>query len=364
MDTKVNNRIYTPVAKIIPGVSLLELLESFNMTQKELAERIGRPVKLINEIVKGKASITPETAIQLEQVFDKSASFWLNLESDYQRQVVQNEIDDKLEDEFECLTKYPFSQMVSFGWVSNVTGQVEKVKELLKFFGVGSLKNVVESKQVEPVLYKVSTKKKVDSYGLAAWLRKGILDAQKIETKPFSAELLEKNIQKLRSLNLKEPGVFLEQVKMILSDCGVAFAVNKTPINVPVNGAARWIGLDKALVHLTIYGADADKFWFSLFHEIGHVLMHGKKSINIDLNNQNATDKNEAEANDFAKDILIPRADYLNFINSTEVITANSINSFANKIGVLPGIVVGRLQFEGVIGFNQFNKLRRKYKWN
>ena len=358
-------KIYTPIVPIPPGETLAELLEVLNMSQKELAERMGRPLKLINEIIKGKASITPETAIQLERVFasySKDASFWTNLEAGYQEALARCEAEVNLEEEQEKAKNYPYSEMVKNGWVPPAKG-LEMVKNLLEYFGVSSLDNIVENKLLEPVLFRVSEKKKIDNFALATWLRKGAIDALKIESAPFNETKLKEKIEDLRKLILEEdPNIVVEKIRNHLAEAGVSFVVTKNLTNVPVNGASRWIGPDKAIIQLSIYGSYADKFWFSLFHEIGHLLLHGKKSLNIDTKGQSQTDVKEAEANEFASNILIPKDNYFKFIKTTAV-TLQTISDFAKELKIRPGIVVGRLQIDGRIGFHQFNSLRNKYTW-
>ena len=80
--TTRNDRVYSDMP-IPPGDVLREELDARRMTQKELASRLGRPIQAINEIIKGKKAITPETAIGLEKALGIDARFWTNLEADY-----------------------------------------------------------------------------------------------------------------------------------------------------------------------------------------------------------------------------------------------------------------------------------------
>ena len=74
-----SNRISTH-----PGIILLkEFLEPMGLTQKGLAEHVGVPVQRVNEIVRGKRGITPETAWLLSEAFSTSPEFWLNLQSNH-----------------------------------------------------------------------------------------------------------------------------------------------------------------------------------------------------------------------------------------------------------------------------------------
>ena len=75
---------------IPPGEVLAEELNARGMTQKELATRLGRPAQAINEIIKAKKAITPETAIGLEQVLGIDAQFWTHIEADYRLTLARN----------------------------------------------------------------------------------------------------------------------------------------------------------------------------------------------------------------------------------------------------------------------------------
>ena len=357
--------VYRANAPVPPGETLLEVLQFLKMSQKELAERMGRPLKLVNEIVKGKSSITTETALQLERVFGKGkeATFWLQLEAGYQEALARESEREELSSETEVAKSYPYKEMVKNGWVEDAPTSLDQTHNILSFFGVNSFSNVVEKRLFEPVAYRMSTKKKVDNFALEAWLRQGTLDAQQIETATFSKDILETKIPLIRALNLEKPEVFAEKIKEHLAEAGVSFVVTRGLTNVPVNGAARWLSGDKAVIQLSLYGVKADKFWFSLFHEIGHILLHGKRFSSVDLDgSKSLADVIEAEANEYSRNVLIPLASYRDFIRTNDF-GEPAITSFAREMGILPGIVVGRLQIEDKIPFNKSNHLKSGYVW-
>jgi len=354
---------YKPNTPVPPGDTLLEVLQFLKMSQKELSERMGRPLKLINEIVKGKTTITTETAIQLERVLGKEASFWLQLEAGYQEAKARKLEREDLSAEVSAATAYPYKEMVKFNWIEDAVNPLDQTQNLLSFFGVNSIENIFEKRLLEPVAYKISTKKRVDNFALEAWLRKGTIDAQQKETAPFSREVLESKVPLLRALNRESPKVFEDKISEHLAEAGISFVITRSLTNVPVNGASRWLGGDKALIQLTIYGKTADKFWFSLFHEIGHILLHGKRFASVDLAiAELATSSAEAEANEYSKNILIPHDVYKTFVSKRDF-SDLSIKAFANRLKVLPGIVVGRLQYEGFLPFNKGNNLKNSYVW-
>jgi HTH-type transcriptional regulator/antitoxin HigA len=359
----VSTKQNTPIL-ILPGETLIELLEEKGMTQLELAERMGRPHKTINEIIKGKTSITPETAIQLEGVFSVPASFWMNLESNYQVALARFNFVKKLEKEYKIAEQYPYKEMIKLGWIPPCKEIKEVVQCMLNFFGVVSLENVIEKNIFVGVQYRISSKKNHSKEAVTAWLRKGVLEAQKIQTDDFNEKKLKESISDIKKLMFSCPNEFLPKLTKILSDCGVALVILKNLKNVPINGVTRWISPDKALIQMSIRGKYADIFWFSLFHEIGHLLLHRKKGVYVDSENKTINTEQEKEANKFASNILISETKYNNFVEKFNLFRdVEMLKTFARKNGVIDGIVVGRLQNDGVVGQNQLNGLRNKYEW-
>lgn len=349
---------------ILPGETLVDLLEEKGMTQAELAERMGRPLKTINEIIKGKTSITPETAIQLEGVFSVPASFWMNLESNYQVALVRFNFEEKLKEEYKIAEKYPYKEMMKLNWIPGVKDMKEIVQSLLSFFGVISLKNVIEKNIFVGAQYRISAKKEYSKEAITAWLRKGVLESQKINTSDFDEKKLRDSILTIKSLMFSHSNEFMSQLTKILADCGVALVILKNLKNVPINGVTRWISPKKALIQMSIRGKYADIFWFSLFHELGHLLLHRKKDIYINSEDEKVNKEQEDQANKFASECLIPELEYNSFVNKFKMFAnIESLKLFARKNGVTNGILVGRLQNDQIIGRNQLNNLRDKYEW-
>ncbi len=359
----VNKNQNTPIL-ILPGETLVELLEEKGMTQLELAKRMGRPHKTINEIIKGKASITSETAIQLESVFSVPASFWMNLESNYQISLARFNSFKKLEKEYKIAEKYPYKEMIKLGWINYCKEIKDVVKCMHNFFGVASLENVIEKNIFVGAKYRISLKKSHSKEAVSAWLRKGVLEAQKIQIDNFNEKKLKENLLSIKKLMFSSPNDFMPDLIKLLADCGVALVVLKNLKNVPINGVTRWISPDKALIQMSIRGKYADIFWFSLFHEIGHLLLHRKKGVYIDSENEVINKLEEKEADKFASNMLISEIEYKNFVEKFKMSrNIDMLKSFSKKNGIIDGIIVGRLQNDEIIGRNQFNALRYKYEW-
>lgn len=344
---------------IPPGELLAETLEGMSLTQVDLARRMGRPVQAINEIVRGAKEITPETAIQLERVLSVPAHIWLGLETEYQHTKARLEDRKRLEGESRIAAAFPYRALASLGWLPKVRDPLLKTEHLLSFFGVGSLQVVREA---EAAAYRISRTKKASPEALAAWLRKGVLEAQKIETKPFNESRLREFAPTIRPLTNEAPEAFEAHLREGLAACGVALVVLRHLPKTHAHGATRWLSPEKALIQLSLRGSWADIFWFTLLHEIGHLLLHGRRDVFIEWG-QRQDDGLESEADDFASNLLIPRADFRDFLRACPRPSRSDVVAFAKRLTVSPGIVVGRLQHEGCIPHSNLNGLRERLTW-
>jgi len=172
MESKIQNR-YNPDQVSSPGDTLLEVLEERGMTQVELAERTGRPKKTINEIINGKAAITPETALQLERVFNIPASFWNNRERRYREFLAQQEEKKRLQKQVPWLKGIPATAMIKFGWIRRYSDKVEQLREVLNFFAVASPEQWEGIWLNHQIDFRKSQAFQSDPGAISAWLRRG-----------------------------------------------------------------------------------------------------------------------------------------------------------------------------------------------
>lgn len=341
---------------IAPGETILELLESNSMTQLDLANKTGINKKTINEIIKGKAPITTATALKFEYVFGLPASFWNNLESSYREALERKKDIESLEDDEKFLNDIPYAEMAKRNWVfiDKTKDSLEKVINLRKFFSVASLGFDTELKR--KLAFRKSSNEHFSYNSLYCWLRYGEIQSNKEEYPVFSVSKLKENVEKIRKL-ANEP--FLSQyesIKEYLKECGVALVFEAHLPNTYVNGVAYKITSDKAIIMISDRGKKDDILWFTLFHEIGHLIKHSKKEVFVDLENDEESDI-ELEANEFARNILIPDNIYNKFVQSNYLYNEDIIKDFANHNNISTGVVVGRLQKDGKIGWNEFNNL-------
>ncbi len=357
---------YFPDIAIPPGDHLIEILESIGMTQVELAERMGRPIKTINEIVKGKAALTPETALQLERVLNTPMKYWMNLESNYRGTLARIQDKELLLERLAWLKAVPIKQMISYKWIAEVKEPFSQLEEVLRFFGVASIKGwekVWERKLCGAFSYRKSEKCGMDNIALSTWLRKGELEASKIECGPYDSATFEKILTEFRGLTKVGPEVFVNELQKKCAETGVAVVFVQELPKVPVNGVTHWVSSKKAVIQLSLRYKTDDQLWFSFFHEAGHILVHGKRDF---VDNGVDAEENkvwEDEANSFAADKLIPNSAYEYFIKCN-VFSEASITQFAQSQGVASGIVVGRLQHDNYVPFNsRLNHLKKRFEW-
>lgn len=349
---------------IHPGEFLEETIEEIGMTQAELSKRLGRPQQAINEIIKGKKSITPETALELEDVLGIPSHIWIGLESEYQMVLAKKEELKQMEEESKLLEKFPYADLVKLGFVKGTRKVVEKVDELKRFFGVAKLIQIPQVKTYEAA-FRVANQDNISNEAIASWIQAIRLKAKEVETEKFDKKKLKENLSKIKTLMNIELNQAIKEIKEILNSCGIALVMMPHFKNTKVHGATFWLDNDKAVIAMTLRGSFSDVFWFSFFHEIGHILLHPKREVFLEdeYSNQKLK-KQEDEADKFASEILISKKDYNEFISANKL-TKSSVISFSEKLDIKPSIIVGRLMHDQIIKFNdyEFSSLRDRYKW-
>lgn len=341
---------------IAPGETILELLEVNNMTQLDLSDKTGIHKKTINEIIKGKAPITTATALKLEYVFNIPASFWNNLESSYRESLERvKDIESIVEDEA-LLSKFPYNEMSKRNWdyIVETRDPSEKVRSLRRFFSVASLSFDTELKR--QLSFRKSNNENFSRDYLYCWLRYGEIQANKENNPKFDIDKLKESSKSIRKLATNSFLLQIDFIKKFLNEAGVSLIFEPYLTNTYVNGVSYKMSNDKAVIMLSDRGKKDDILWFTLFHEIAHLVKHSKKEIYVDLENAETNDI-ENEADEYARNILIPPEKYNNFINNRKIFTESMIKDFAKENGVSTGIVVGRLQKDKKVGWSQFGSL-------
>ncbi|MFA6845036.1 MAG: helix-turn-helix domain-containing protein [Sphaerochaetaceae bacterium] len=348
---------YSPDYAVDPGETLAEVIASLSMTQKELAMRTGLTEQTIVRILKGVQPITFETANKLEMVTGVPARTWNNLEMQYQEQLSKIKQARDLERGIDWLQGIPVKELIARGAIPDETSKAGLVKATLKFYGVSSVETWHEVWCDPKVAARRSDCFETQSGPASAWIRLGELQAQEIVCLPFNEERFKNAVQVIRKLTIKNPDAFIDEMRKICAESGVALALVPELKKVPWNGASKWLSPSKAMILLNLRGKGEDIFWFSFFHEAYHVL-HGEKK-RLYIAEKNSTDEEEQNADRFAADILIPEKYDSVIVGFT---TEQEILALAQDLSLSPGIVAGRYRHL-TEKWTHFKGLTRTFTW-
>lgn len=347
-----------------PGELLKEKLDKNHMTQKELAIRTGVTEKHVCTIINGDRNISPAYAKKLGYVFEDS-KYWQTCQADYDNEQLRVQEENGIGKEEIGILRVLHEIMQYFiecGYMHNNCGEAEKVIQLRTLLNVSNLTAIPKIRYNAAYRAQVSKNAKVNPYVLFAWQRLCEKKTENIEVKnSLDVKKLKGNLATIKSLMLGEINAGICRLQQILADCGIAFQVVKNFRGAPVQGFIKQVDMGKIILCLTIRRQRADTFWFTLFHEIAHVLHGDYETRFVDFNSV----KNQMEelADQFAQDILIPFEAYRNFIEKPEFSEWNSIVSFAKRYEIEPFIVLGRLQKDGLLDWSDYSDKVVKYSW-
>lgn len=336
-----------------PGFTIKEQLVDHDMSQKEFAARMGYSEKHISQLLKGDVGLTAETADRLESVLGVPAHFWNNLECIYREKLQKVENENQMDADIELARQFPYAEMAKLEWVPSTRKRIEKVNNLRQFFEVASLGFLDIDESLLPIACRRQGKTIKADFALMAWAQQARREARDIEAAKINLRKLEASLPEIREMTNEDPSIFGPRLVEQLASCGIAL-VYLPHLEGSYLSAATFRSGSRIVIGLTVRGRYADIFWFSLCHEIGHILCG-----HID-DASSLSDDEEEEADNFAANMLIPGEKYKAFRESGELTEAR-ICEFAKSVGVDPGIVVGRLQKEGVVPYHQFNQLRQVY---
>lgn len=345
-----------------PGETLQEILESNNMSQKELAARINVTPKHINQIISGLVGISSDVAFRLEKVFNLSAKFWMNLQSKYDAEKMQILEENEVTEEEVCMCQGDiYKQLVRWGYIVKQQSAQKRVVQMRDFLGVSNLSNIDRTIAAH-ALFRRSTAVNTNNFALAAWMKICEIETDSIDiNKILDIERLQNSIDSIRTLNTHaDPNEIVGELVKIFADCGIAFAVVRNVKGAPVQGFIRKIN-NKMRLCVTLRNRYSDIFWFTLFHEIGHLLSVGGDEFFVDFSGAELTSQ-EKNADKFATETLLSHHNYSEFIAHGDF-SKSAICNFACKNGILPGILVGRLQHDKYIPNSHCNDLRSQYFW-
>jgi len=342
---------FRPDYAVPPGETLRARLNEIGLSQSDLAIRSGLSAKHVNQIIKGLAPITHETAMTLELVTGTPAAMWNKLEARYRESLLRMKGRELDEDDKNWIRRLPIADLKRRGRLPQLTGG-ELFEAVLAFFGVADRAAWDRLWSKPATSFRRSSKFKTSSEAVASWVRLGELESREIETAAYNATKFRAALRRIRAVT-REPDI--DEAVRLCAEAGVALVFIKEIDKCRISGATWWSSPTRAVIALTDRGKAEDRFWFTFFHEAAHLLLHSKKETFIDYDGDDGA--LEGEADRFASELLIPpdKVEQLRQLSSI-----GDVQRFSEDLGIADGIVVGRLQHDELWPWEKGNQLKRR----
>ncbi|MCA9444707.1 MAG: helix-turn-helix domain-containing protein [Candidatus Omnitrophica bacterium] len=354
-----NGYPHDPDYAVPPGQTLLESIQELGMDQRELALRTGLHAKTVNEIIKGKHPLSQQTAIKLERVTGVPARMWNNLEMLYQERLARMKDRERLELDLDWLKTIPTRELITRSIIEESKDKVSLLRQVLTFFGVGTVSEW-EKYWMNTLACRFRRSQAFETKPgvTATWMRLGELKAKGMECEDYEKKSFLSALEQIRRLTREQPEVWQHEMISLCARAGVALVFIPEIRGCPASGVTRWLHSRKAMIQLSLRHKRDDHFWFTFFHEAGHVLEEHRKEIILEV--RDSGDGEEETANRFATTFLIPKDRQKEMMS---IRSRHEVERFASELNIAPGIVVGQLQKRGVIPFSHLNDLKVKLVW-
>ena len=351
-----------------PGDTIADIIEERGWTQAELAKRLGYTEKHVSQLLNGKVPLTDEAALRLERVVGSTVGFWLAREAKYREHCARLEAARTHAGWVDWLDELPLKELMDAGAIARcrVVAKYKPglVDACLRFFGVASPHDWRIHYGGMQVAFRRSRAEQSDLGAISAWLRLGERQAETADGPKYDKTRFTKALTMIRALTCEPPEVFEPRMRGLLYESGVTLVLVPALPRAHVSGVARWLSPTRPLIQLSLYGKSNDRFWFTFFHEAAHILLHAntkedKKSVFLDDPNAGPADNpEEHQANQWAGACLIP-PQYTSELPGLR--TKAAVIDFAQRIGIHPGIVVGRLQHDKLIEPSWMNDVKLSF---
>jgi HTH-type transcriptional regulator / antitoxin HigA len=346
-----------------PLDTLISVIEERGYSLVELSEQLGRSLEEVNSVLLGRLKLDSEFAKDLEKVLNVSKDFWLSRQSKYSATIdYQSRVHNFTEQDL--IDGLPLASLKRLGWIDCGRDSASKLAAALKLFAVTSIDEYKEKYlgQYSAVAFRESVTYTSNPLSVMAWLRKSEAEAEATNCASWDRAKLNKHIAEAKKLTrIKDPRIFLPNLKAICAGCGVALVIVAAPDGCRASGATKFLSDAKAMIALSLRYKSDDQFWFTFFHEIGHLVLHSEQALFLE-DDSDVTADEEQEANDFARNILLPTSTFDRI--SSQKLGYKNILRLAFEFGISPGILVGQLQHSGLIPYGKLNSLKRRYTWS
>ncbi|HUZ56015.1 MAG TPA: helix-turn-helix domain-containing protein [Streptosporangiaceae bacterium] len=331
---------FVPDWSVHPGAVLRKMLEQRGIRQSELAERTGLTAKHVNQIVHEAIGISGEVAVLLELALNVPLTFWTRLEADHQAFVSKEKAKSDLPGLTAWAAGFDSATLVRHGIVQPADDPAVRAEKILKFFGVAGTAAFDRTWLQPRVSFRRSQSFTVAEQNTALWLRLVDRCAQSAAVEPLSPSALRRVVRTIPAMTSLSITDGFTTARAALEKAGVVLTFIREVPGTRLCGATWWLGADRPVIGLTERHRKPDIFWFNLLHEIGHILLHPRRTTFLNLDDEKARDDDaEREASDFAETALLPgnTRDQI-----TQATTRPELQLLATHLGIGPTIVAGQ----------------------
>lgn len=323
---------------VTTGDFISEWMEDEAIHAAELARRLGVTRKHVSELLSGKAPLSHSLALALERVTGVPARIWNQYESVYRSDLARAQEESELLHQYEKAKNFPLAYLRKWGFVTApAKDRAETVRQLLAVLGVASLDAFETTWANGSVAYRRAAVGRDHAQKIATWLVLAERHLGRLRDVPtFNSAGLEALIPQLRALTSDDPMDATQKAVALLRGVGVVLCFVPAVPGLGLHGATRWLN-EHPVIQLSLLWKSDDQMWFTLFHEIGHILLHPAKELYL----QGEPTAAEEEADTYAADVLIPPEVAARLPRQRD--TAG-VQALAAELGIAPSIVLGRAQ--------------------
>lgn len=343
-----------------PGTTVQELADRQSLRRSTLAGALELTEVELNGVIEGRTSISMQLAERLADVLGASPRFWLTRDAQYHEDLARVAAD-------RWSSSLPLTDMCRWGWISKPKSWQERIEYSLEFFGVEDLEEWESTYRhmLATARYRTTTAFETSEAATATWIRQAEVIASQVSLGRWQRGELKKSLPHLRRLTREpNPRVFIPELRGTLAKCGVSLVVLPAPKRCRASGVSTVLPSGNPLVILSARYLSDDHFWFTLFHELAHTLLHDLRRASVDEIEPVAAvpvDDDERHADALAAEVLIDptlQPELRRLRNRPR-----DIVRFARVAETSPGVVVGQLQRLGLLDYNQGNSMKRRYRW-
>ncbi len=349
---------------IHPGETIADVLEERNISQVELAARTGVSPAYVSNVLAGKKDISAKFAMALEYALDVPKSFWLNLQANYDAELLELNEQNTITDQERVVRDQLVEIVKHLRKRGRLPIREKKDDSIISLRKVLQISNLTNLGRIAPEgAFRMASSAPTNEYVLGAWVRMCQLYGEKSTlTEIYDENRKEALIDELKEVMLEDHNDVQKKLREVLRSYGIDFMILRNFRGAPVQGYISRKKDGSFQIFMTIRGSWADIFWFSLFHELGHIF-NGDVSKAAGFVDSGTDSSKEEAANQFARDHLLDPQRFKDFIDTKGYQSIDSICKFAATQKVRPYIVIGRLQKMKYLEYNQYASYRTRYKW-